>query len=145
MAAGPWTLVDSARTNLLNGTFDIDSDDWKIALLTSSSNISTSATTFAGVTGEVSSGNGYTSGGESVQLTLTGTTSVKVAFDENPTWTATDSGITARYAVLYKDGGNVLCYCLLDSTPADVVVTAGNTLTIDADGSSANDYVLQLS
>ena len=39
----------------------------------------------------------------------------------------------------------MLCYCLLDSTPADVVVTAGNTLTIDADGSSANDYVLQLS
>ena len=36
----------------------------------------------------------------------------------------------ARFAVLYESGGDVICYCLLDSTPADVTVTTGNTLTI---------------
>ncbi|WP_066904506.1 hypothetical protein [Mycolicibacterium houstonense] len=135
MAAGTWTLTNSARTNLLNGTFDLDSDSWKVALVTSSSNIGAASTTWAGVTGEVSNANGYTTGGIAVTLTLSGTTSVSVAFATNPVWTASGSGITARWAVLYEVGGNVLCYVLLDSTPADVTATSGNTLTIDSDGS----------
>ena len=45
-------------------------------------------------------------------------------------WTASGGSITARFAVIYESGGNVLCYCLLDSTPADVTATDGNTLTV---------------
>jgi len=132
MPAGVWTFTNSTRTNLLNGTFDLDTDNFKCALVTSSSNISTSSTTWAGVTGEVATGNGYTTGGVTVSpLTLSGTTSVSVKFGTNPTWTASSSGITARFAVVYEVGGNVLCYCLLDNTPANVVVTSGNSLTID--------------
>ncbi|ATN88622.1 hypothetical protein SEA_DEMSCULPINBOYZ_27 [Mycobacterium phage Demsculpinboyz] len=142
MAAGTWTLVNSARTNLLNGTFDIDSDTWKVALVTSSSNIGASSTTWAGVTGEVSNGNGYTTGGVSVTLTLTGTTSVAVSFATNPVWTASGSGITARWAVLYEVSGNVLAYVLLDATPADVSVASGNTLTIDSDGTPSPIFTL---
>ncbi|AVO21627.1 minor tail protein [Mycobacterium phage MooMoo] len=134
MAAGTWTLPNGARQNLLNGTFDIDSDSWKVALVTSSSNIGASTTTWAGVTGEVANGNGYTTGGIAVTLTLAGTTSVTVSFATNPVWTASGSGITARWAVLYEVSGNVLAYVLLDNTPADVSVAAGNTLTIDSDG-----------
>lgn len=134
MAAGSWTLTNASITNLLNGTHDIDSDSWKVALVTSSSNIGAASTTWAGVTGEVANGDGYTTGGESVTLTLSGTTSVEIAFDTNPVWTASGSGITARWAVLYEVGGAVLAYVLLDSTPADVSVTAGNTLTLDSDG-----------
>lgn len=132
MPAGVWTFTNSTRTNLLNGTFDLDTDNFKCALVTSSSNISTSSTTWAAVTNEVANGNGYTTGGVTVSpLTLSGTTSVSVKFGTNPTWTASSSGITARFAVVYEVGGNVLCYCLLDNTPANVVVTSGNSLTID--------------
>ena len=134
LAAGSWTLTNASITNLLNGTHDIDSDSWKVALVTSSSNIGASSTTWASVTSEVANGDGYTTGGESVTLTLSGTTSVEIAFDENPVWTASGSGITARWAVLYEVGGNVLAYVLLDDTPANVSVTSGNTLTIDSDG-----------
>ena len=134
LAAGSWTLTNASITNLLNGTHDIDSDSWKVALVTSSSNIGASSTTWAGVTNEVANGDGYTTGGESVTLTLSGTTSVEIAFDENPVWTASGSGITARWAVLYEVGGAVLAYVLLDDTPANVSVSAGNTLTIDSDG-----------
>lgn len=134
MAAGTWTLTNAGRTSLLNGTFDIDSDSWKVALVTSSSNIGAGTTTWAGVTNEVSNANGYTTGGIAVTLNLSGTTSVTVVFATNPVWTATGSGITGRWAVLYEVGGNVLAYVLLDSTPADVTATAGNTLTIDSDG-----------
>lgn len=132
MAAGVWTFTNTTRTNLLNGTFDLDTDNFKCALVTSSSNISASSTTWAGVTNEVASGNGYTTGGVTVSpLALSGTTTVSVKFGTNPSWTASSSGITARWAVVYEVGGNVLCYCLLDNTPANVVITSGNTLTID--------------
>ena len=135
MAAGSWTFTNGARTKLIDGTFDIDSDSWKVALVTSSSNIGASSTTWAAVTNEVSNGNGYTTGGIAVTLSLSGTTSVTASFASNPVWTASGGSITARWAVLYEVSGSVLCYCLLDSTPADVTVTSGNTLTIDSDGS----------
>lgn len=134
MSAGTWTLPNGARTKLLDGTFDIDTDTWKVALVTSSSNISTSSTTWAAVTNEVANANGYTTGGITVTLTLAGTTSVTVSFASNPVWTATGGSITARWAVLYEVSGNVLAFVLLDSTPSDVVASSGNTLTVDSDG-----------
>lgn len=135
MAAGTWTFPNGARTNLLNGTFDIDSDSWKCALVTSSSNIGAASTTWAGVTNEVAQANGYTTGGIAITLTLSGTTTVTVDISTDPVWTASGGSITARWAVIYEVGGNVLCYALLDSTPADVTVTDGNTLTVAASAS----------
>ncbi|MBN7352167.1 Bacteriophage protein [Mycobacteroides abscessus subsp. abscessus] len=142
MTAGTWTFPNGARTNLLNGTFDIDSDTWRVALVTSTSNIGSSTTTWAGVTNEVASGNGYTTGGVAVVLNLSGTTSVTASFATNPTWTASGGSIVARWAVLYELGGNVLCYVLLDNTPADVTTTNGNSLTIDSDGAPAPVFTL---
>lgn len=135
MAAGAWTFTNTGRTSLLNGTFDIDSDTWRIALFTSSSNIGASTTTYAGVTNEVANANGYTTGGIAITLTLSGTTTVTVDIATDPVWTASGGSITARWAAIYEVGGNVLCYCLLDDTPADVTATAGNTLTVAANAS----------
>lgn len=134
MPAGNWTLTNEGRTKLLDGTFDIDSDSWKVALFLSTSNIGPASTTYAALTNEHANANGYTTGGIAVTLNLAGTTSVTVVFAANPVWTASGGSITARYAVLYEVGGRVLAYCLLDNTPADVTTTAGNTLTIDSDG-----------
>ncbi|WP_079275470.1 hypothetical protein [Mycobacteroides abscessus] len=142
MTAGNWTFTNGGRTRLLNGTFDIDSDTFRVALVTSTSNIGASTTTWAGVTNEVANGNGYTTGGIAVTLVLSGTTSVTASFSSNPTWTASGGSITARWAVLYELGGDVLCYVLLDNTPADVVTTNGNSLTIDSDGSPAPVFTL---
>lgn len=131
MAAGNWTFVNSARTNLLNGTFDLDTDTFRIALFLSTSNIGAASTTYAGVTNEHANANGYTTGGISLgTLDLTGTTTVTVDDALDAVWTASGGPITARFAVIYENGGNVLCYCLLDSTPADVSASSGNTLTI---------------
>ena len=134
MAAGTWTFTDGARTGLLNGTFDLDTDLFKIALFLSTSNIGAASTTFAGVTNELAALYGYTAGGlptgAGTALELTGTTTVKVTETTNYVWTASGGSIVARFAVLYEVAGNVVCYCLLDSTPADVTVTDGNTLTV---------------
>ena len=132
MAAGTWTFPNSARTDLLNGTFDIDSDTWKCALFLSTSNIGAASTTYAGLTNEHANANGYTTGGITVALTLAGTTTVTVDITTDPVWTASGGSITARFAVIYEVGGRVLCYALLDSTPADVTATSGNTLTVQA-------------
>ena len=130
MAAGSWTLTNNTRTYLLDGTFDLNTDTFKIALFTSASNIGASSTTYAGLTNEVANGNGYTTGGNSVTGSLSGTTTVTFDTTDPAVWTGSGAGFSARYAVLYEASGNVLAYFLLDSTPADVTVTAGNTLTI---------------
>ena len=132
MAAGAWTPTDSTRTSILNGTFDFDTDTFAVALFLSTSNIGAASTTYAGVTNEHANANGYTTGGINIgSLELSGTTTVKITETSTTiVWTASGGSITARYAVLYEVGGNVVAYCLLDSTPADVTATSGNTLTI---------------
>lgn len=135
MAASAWTFPDAARAKLLNGTFDIDSDSWKCALFQSTSNIGASSTTYAGLTNEVANANGYTTGGIAVSLTISGTTTVTVDIATDPVWTASGGSIVARFAVIYEVGGDVLCYSLLDTTPANVTATAGNTLTVAANAS----------
>lgn len=133
--AGAWTFTNGGRTKLLDGTFDIDTDSWKMALFLSTSNIGLTSTTFAGLTNEHAAANGYTAGGIAVVLNLAGTTTVTVDITTDPVWTASGGSIVARFAVIYEVGGNVLCYCLLDNTPADVTVTTGNTLTVAAHAS----------
>lgn len=136
MAAGTWTFTNGARTNLLNGTHDLDTDTHKMALATSASNIGAASTTFAAMTGEVGTTNtGYTAGGAAITLTLAGTTTVTVDIGTDPVWTAGTANLTARYAVIYEVAGNIICYALLDSTPADVTATNGNTLTVAANAS----------
>lgn len=127
--AGAWTFPNGARTRLLNGTFDLDTDTFKMALFLSTSNIGAATTTFAGVTAEHAAANGYTAGGVAITITLSGTTTVTVD-STDAIWTASGGSIVARFAAIYEVAGDVLCYCLLDSTPADVTVTTGNTLTV---------------
>jgi hypothetical protein len=131
MAAGAWTFTDAGATSLLNGDFDLDTNTFFMALFLSTSNIGAASTTYAGLTNEHANANGYTTGGVSMgALTLAGTTTVTVDDPADIVWTASGGSIVARFAVIYESGGNVLCYCLLDSTPADVTATSGNTLTI---------------
>lgn len=134
-AAGAWTFTNVGRTDLLNGTYDLDSDTFKMALFLSASNLGAATTTYAGVTSEHANANGYTTGGVSITLTLSGTTTVTVDIATDPVWTASGGSIVARFAAIYEVAGRVLCYCLLDSAPADVTVTTGNTLTVAANAS----------
>jgi hypothetical protein len=134
-AASAWAFTNGGRTKLLDGTFDIDSDSWKIALFLSTSNIGATSTTYAGLTNEHANANGYTTGGIAVTLTLAGTTTVTVSYSTSIVWTASGGSIVARFGVIYEVSGNVLCYCTLDSTPADVTATDGNTLSIVANAS----------
>lgn len=134
--AGPtaWTPTNTTRTKILDGTF-ASGNSYKCALFLSTSNIGAASTTYAGVTNEVANAVGYTTGGIAVTNALSGTTTVTDTWTVNPVWTASGGSITARFAVIYKVGGDVVLFCTLDSTPADVSATDGNTLTVAASGS----------
>jgi len=129
MAAGVWTFTAAGRTSLLNGDFDLDTDVFKMALFLSTSNIGADSTTYAGLTNQHANANGYLTGGTAITISLSGTTTV-IVDGTDCSWTANSGSIIARFAVIYEVSGKVLCYCLLDSTPADVTVTDGNILTV---------------
>ena len=116
MAAGTWQFTNTAKTNLLNGTFDLDTDSFKMALFLSTSNLGAASTTYAAVTNEHANENGYTTGGESVTLTLSGTTTVTVDLDADVVWTASEGSITAPVCCILKLVGYVLSIVLRRSS-----------------------------
>lgn len=133
MTVGPW-VATTGFASLLGGA-GLDGDEvWKVALFRSTSNLSTSSTTYAGVTGEHPQECGYVTGGVSVAVTGSDTAALTVV----PEFVATSGefvargSITARWAALYEVGGNVAAFCLLDDTPADVTVNAGDTLRVES-------------
>ena len=144
MAAGKWKRYDQFATWIADGTFDLDANTFKIALYLSTSNANTLTTgnsVKANLTNEVANAFGYTTGGVTVAGTWTlasGTATFDVA---DAVWTASGGSITARFAVLYASGtlnghtDPLVAVCLLDTTPADVTATTGNTLTIQINAS----------
>jgi hypothetical protein len=132
------TLYNAFKAYLGNGTLDMDTNTVVVTLHTSSYTPVLTHGATADLTNEVASANGYTTGG----FTLTGLsysqTSGTAAFKSgnNPSWTGSGAGFTARYAVFRVTAtqnaivGPLIGYMLLDSAPADVSFAVGNTITI---------------
>ena len=133
--ADAWQFTNTSRKYLMDGTFDLDTDVFKMALFLSTSDIADTEDLFSGVTNEHAAANGYTAGGEAIALVLSGTTTITVDISSDPVWTASGGSIVCRFAVIYEVGGNILVWTLLDNAPADVTATDGNTLTIAAHAS----------
>lgn len=146
MAAGKWKLYDLAKKYLADGTLDLDlTTNWKLALFLSTSNANTLSVgtgVYGDLTNEHANANGYTTGGATLAGITWTNSSGTITFDcADPVFTASGGSITARFAVIYKDATvntivkPLLCVSLLDTTPADVTATTGNTLTIAMNGS----------
>lgn len=125
------TAYDHLWKLLLSGAVDLDTDTLKIALVTSAYTPSIAHDEWADVSAnEVSSGSGYTTGGETLANPVK--TNSNIDYDD-VTWSSLTK--TFRYAVCYKSGSGggltnpLLFYLLLDSTPADVV-SAGSNYTL---------------
>lgn len=151
MAAGNWIIYDSFKEWIgdASGPIDLDGDSFRCALMTSSYTPSLSAHTGWADTGvstnEIASTFGYTTPGQTISgvtWTKTGSTTEFDTTGNIAQWTATGGSITARYAIIYDDtvvttpiSDPLVCYCLLDTTPADVTATDGNTFTITPNAS----------
>lgn len=139
--AAPSALVfyRSFKKYLGDGTFDMDGNTFKALLLTSSytpdvENDDILADISAA---EVASGNGYTTGGNTLGSVTWTRSTVTVTFDAADTaWTGATSGFVARYLAIYASGtlnahvNPLVGYMILDSAPADVSFAAGNTVTV---------------
>ena len=96
-------MCTSFKVALLNGEMDFSSDtsqSFKIALYTSSADLS-AATTAYSTTNEVS-GTGYDAGGKGITIAANPTSSGTTAFLDFSDVTWSSSSITARGALIYK-------------------------------------------
>lgn len=129
-------IYTSFKKDVITGNIDLDTDTFKIMLVTSVYTPSAAHARRDAITNEAA-GTGYTAGGQalvSVTVTISGTT---VIFDcADPVWaTAT---ITARGAVIYKSRGGLASadelVCYFDFG-VDKTSTAGTfTVQINAGG-----------
>lgn len=141
------TFYNSFREYVADGTIDLDTDTFKVTLHTSTYTPSaTIHTVYADLTNELSTAAGYTNGGATLGSVTWNRSGGTVTFDAADTvWTASGGTITARYAVIRKDGtanaivSPLIAYILLDTTPADVSATTGNTLTLQWNASGIFD------
>jgi hypothetical protein len=132
------TVYQSFAEYIADGTIDMDTDTFKVSLHTSAYTPSASShTVYANLTNELSTANGYTNGGATLASVTWNRSGGTVTFDAaDVVWTASGGSIAARYAVIRKDGtanaivSPLVAYILLDTTPADVTATAGNTFTL---------------
>lgn len=141
MAAGKWKMYEQAKLALANGLIDFDTHAFKINLYLSTSNCDTLSghDELTDLTNQVATAFGYTQNTKAVTIT-TANAGGTITIDEttNPVWTASGGSITARFAVIYDDthASDIPVFvCLLDTTPADVTATDGNTFTITMNAS----------
>jgi hypothetical protein len=105
------------KVGLASGQFNFSTDTFKMALYTGGASIgpTTSAYTTAS---EVASGNGYTTGGEVLTVSVQPTTgsdpnnTVAYLSFSNVTWNP--ASFTCRGALIYKVGGGNPTVCVLD-------------------------------
>ncbi len=136
------TFYNSFKEYVADGTFDLNTDTFKVMLVTSSYTFSAAHTVIADASANEISNTGYTAGGATLASVTFSQTSGTATFDAaDTTWTASGTSLVARRAIIYKSGtanarvSPLIASILLDTTPADVTVTAGNTLTLQYNGS----------
>lgn len=138
MAAGTFTLYDGVAAYIGDGTIDLNTDTFNITLHTSTYTPSAAHDDYADLTNELATANGYTNGGATLaSVTYAQTSGVAKWDSDDQVWTASGGSIAARYAVVRDTTADKLIgYLLLDSTPADVTATDGNTLTVGPNASN---------
>jgi hypothetical protein len=130
-----FTLYNSAREYLADGTILWETDTLKLALVSSSYTFSATHSQFSSASAnEVANGSGYTTGGATLSTpTITRSTAVVKYDAADVTFSALTK--TFRAGVLYanvtRNGvtNPVIAYLLFDDTPADVS-SAGTDYTV---------------
>lgn len=126
---------NSFKSGLFDGTFDFGTDTIKIALYTNSATLNADTSAYTS-TGEVS-GTGYTAGGNTITVTQGISNNIAFVSFTDTSWSA---AITARGALIYKDGGSAVCVLDFGSDK-----TSTTTFTVDFPIASSSDALIRLS
>lgn len=123
--ATTFTKYTHTHRRFMDGTFDWDTDTFKLALVTSGYTFSPAHTVWADASAnEVATGDGYTTGGATLTTSITNS----MLDADDVVFSSLDK--TFRGAVIYKEGtvntlvNPLVGYILFDDTPADIVSPA---------------------
>ena len=131
---------NTLRSGLANGTINLTSDTFYMALYNNSATLDATTSEYT-ATGEVS-GTGYSTGGQLVtttvssQVTASGTSITYVNFS-SPSWSA---ALTARGALIYKVGTNG-AVCVLDFGSDK---TSSSTFTVQMPADTSTSALIRL-
>jgi len=136
-------VCNSFKKELLDGVHDLATggDVFKLALYTSSANLSGSTTSFT-TTGEVSASGQYASGGSALQSQQTSVAS-GVAIVDFADLSFTGVTLTSRGALIYNTSDSNKAVCVLDFG-GDKTATAG-TFTIQFPAFTTAAAILRIS
>lgn len=119
--------TNAFKTGLPSGTFNFATDTFKMALYTGGASIGPTTSAYT-TTNEVASGNGYTTGGNALTVSVQPTTgsdpnntTAYLSFS-NVTWNP--ASFTCRGALIYKVGGGNPTVCVLDFGGDKTAVTS---------------------
>ena len=132
-AATAWEIYDTFHERLGDGGHDMDLHTFNVALFLSTSNCETMTHDVLGdLDNQHAQQFGYLTGGQALDNASWVEAAGTVTFDFDPeVFTAAGGSILCRFAVIYNTTGDLLVgWSLLDSAPANVEATDGNTLTI---------------
>lgn len=126
---------DSFKSGLIAGDFDFDTDTIKMALYTNNATLNEDTAAYT-TTGEVSA-SGYTAGG--VTLTVEQGISNNIAYISFAD-VSISAAITARGALIYKDGGASICVLDFGSDK-----TSTTTFSVSFPTASSADALIRIS
>jgi hypothetical protein len=132
-----FTTVHSLTEAICEKVHDFGSDTVK-ALLTDTAPVRTNSVK-ADISGELSTANGYTAGGNTCSVSSSSQTTgtYKLVLSDPATWTGTGAGFGPfRYAVLYNDTASNDELIGWYDYGSSITVAAGQTFTLDLSASN---------
>lgn len=143
MPAGNWIMYGHALEQIMDGGVDLDSNSFRMTLVTSSYTPSQNADdAWSDISANEATGTGYTAGGKALTVTTTRSFNVVAIDCDDQSWTS--STITAKYAVIVKDAdanGSLastdvpVMYCNLETGGGSLSSSSGAfSVTINAAG-----------
>ena len=139
MAADAWVIYDIFTDGLGKAVHSLNADDVIKFFLMDNGYTPNKVTdvTFSVIDAdELATANGYTAGGKIAATTWDTAASILTFDSVDIQWDAVGAGITARYVGAYNSSAagavnDLIGYCLMDNTPADVTAPAGTPLVIE--------------
>jgi hypothetical protein len=126
--------ADTFKTALFNGDVDFGADVFKIALYTNSASLNGNTSIYT-TDGEVVA-SGYTAGGEVLTPTVASLDGVSYVTFADVSWS---SALTARGALIYKEGGTAVCVLDFGSDK-----TSTTTFTVEFPPATNTTAILRL-
>lgn len=136
MGSGPWRIYDSARRYLMTGDIDLNSDTFYVSLYHGSGNAADlTLQKIINVTGEVSTGFGYTAGGHPLTNVTwdIGASPSEMRFKADPAvWNAVGGNIVnVQYVVLWVATKQwLVAVAAVEENGSGITIADGNPLLI---------------